>query len=79
MFNIKVRVSAVIGSLQAKFYIHLVELHNKYLHAMGSHVALQYFGNVFNECARVAVLLNKSIKNVLPKHTASRPPEDSFH
>jgi hypothetical protein len=31
--------------LQAKFYIHLVDLHNEYLRTVESHVALQYFGN----------------------------------
>jgi hypothetical protein len=36
-------VSAVICHLQAKFYIHLVDLHNEYLRAMGSHVAVQYY------------------------------------
>jgi hypothetical protein len=51
------QVSAVTSHLQAKFYIHLVDLHNEYLRAIGSNVALQYYGNVCNERSRAAVRL----------------------
>jgi hypothetical protein len=52
-------VSVVNSHFQAKFYIHLDDLHNEYLRAMGSHVALQYFGNVHRMSIQE---LNKSVK-----------------
>jgi hypothetical protein len=30
---------------------------------MGSNVTLQYYGDMYNECSKVAVLLNKNVKN----------------
>jgi hypothetical protein len=65
MFNINV-LATCFGCDQpssGQIYIHLVDLHNEYLRAMVSHVALQYFGHIYNECPRVAVLSNKNVKN----------------
>jgi hypothetical protein len=50
MFNIKV-LATFFGCdrpSSGQIYIHLVDLHNEYLRAMGSHVALQSFGNIYN-------------------------------
>jgi hypothetical protein len=61
MLKYWVHFLAVNSHLQAKFYIHLVDVHNQYLRPMGSHVALQYYGNIYNECSRLAILLDKSV------------------
>jgi hypothetical protein len=49
MFNIKV-LATCFGCDQpssGQIYIHLVDLHNEYMRAMGSHVVLQYSGNIY--------------------------------
>jgi hypothetical protein len=61
MFNINV-LATCFGCEQpslGQIYVHLVDLRNEYLCAMGPHVALQDFGNIYmyNECLRVAVQL----------------------
>jgi hypothetical protein len=51
MFNIKV-LATCFGydkPTSCQVYIHLVDLHHQYVRAIGSHVVLQYFGNIHNE------------------------------
>jgi hypothetical protein len=69
MFNIKV-LATRFGCGQpssGRIYIHLVDLHNEYLCDMESHVALQYFGNVYNEC-RYIYIYNEWTLIMLPKY-----------
>jgi hypothetical protein len=57
-YTFNIEAVAANSHLQAICYIHLIDLHNEYVRAMSSHVTSHYFGNICNECSRVAVLLD---------------------